>query len=131
MLPLRLVPGDDLRAALVATAREQHWLAAFVISGIGSLSHARLRLAGHSDFVELGGDLELLTLAGTLSPDGPHLHASLADATGRVIGGHVGPACVVRTTAEILIVEASAWRFERAPDATTGYHELVIHRHRL
>lgn len=126
MLPLRLVPGDDLRAALVATAREQHWLAAFVISGIGSLNRARLRFAGRSEFVALDGDLELLTLAGTLSPDGPHLHASIANATGQVIGGHVGPSCTIRTTAEILIVEASAWRLARAPDPATGHDELVI-----
>lgn len=126
MLPLRLSPGADLRSALVAVARERDWPAAFVLGGIGSLSQARLRLAGCRDFTELAGDLELLTLAGTLSPDGPHLHASVADATGRVIGGHVGPACLVRTTAEILVIEASGWRFHRAPDPATGYDELVI-----
>ena len=55
-----------------------------------------------------------------------HLHAAVADADGRVTGGHVAAGCVVRTTAEVLVVLLPAWHFERAPDATTGYDELVV-----
>lgn len=128
MLPLRLHPGDDLRAGLVAATREHRWSAAFVIGGVGSLERARLRLAGRSTFTETVGDLELLTLAGTLSADGPHLHASIADANGVVSGGHVGPGCIIRTTAELLIVAASDWQFSREPDPRTGHAELVIRR---
>ena len=47
----------------------------------------------------LAGLLELLALSGTLSVDGPHLHGSVADALGRVNGGHVMNGCVVRTMA--------------------------------
>ncbi len=126
-LPLRLNPDDDLRGALETAAQIHGLSAAFVISGIGSLRVAALRLAGAPDATVLQGDLEILTFAGTLSADGAHLHMSVADAAGRVTGGHVLRGCVVRTTAEVLLADLPDWRFARAPDAATGYAELVIH----
>jgi len=127
-LPLRLPPGADLRLALRAVLDEHGVEAAFVVSGIGSLSAASLRLAGAQEAIRLEGDLEILTLAGTVSVDGVHLHASVADARGQVTGGHVAAGCTVRTTAEVLVVLLPAWRFERSPDTLTGYAELSILR---
>lgn len=126
LLPLRLPAGVDLRAALDAALRAQGLAAAFVLAGIGSLSLTRLRLAGAAEPCTLEGDVELLSLSGSLSPDGSHLHASVADAAGRVLGGHVAPGCRVRTTAEILLAPLPDWRFARVPDAATGYAELQI-----
>lgn len=123
-LPLRLLPGDDLRGA-IETALQQHG-AAFVLQGIGSLSIARLRLAGKPQADAFTGDLEILTLAGTVSPDGAHLHMSIADATGRVTGGHVAPGCIVRTTAELLVALLPDHGFTREHDAATGYPKLSI-----
>ena len=125
-LPLRLHPGDDLRAALDAALAALGGQAAFVVSGIGSLREARLRFAGRDAVHHAIGDLELLTLSGTLGAGGSHLHASLADADGRVLGGHVAPGCIVRTTAEILLAVLDDVRFARAPDPATGYAELAI-----
>jgi hypothetical protein len=124
--PLRLAPGDDLRAALEALAATHG--AGFVVAGIGSLSVARLRLAGAPEAGAWRGDLELLTLAGSLSSDGAHLHASVSTADGRVIGGHVAPGCVVRTTAEVLVAWLPGWALSRAPDPATGWKELVARR---
>ena len=121
-LPLRLNPGDDLRDALAAHGAA----AAFVVSGIGSLREARLRFAGRDALHHVVGDLEILTLAGTLGTGGSHLHASLADADGRVFGGHVAPGCIVRTTAEVLLAVLDDVVFTREPDAATGYAELAI-----
>lgn len=126
-LPLRLHPGDDLRLALEAAIHERRIEAAFVLAGIGSLAGARLRFAGLAEASPLDGDLEILTLSGSLGRAGAHLHASVADATGRVFGGHVVSGCRVRTTAEVLIALLPAWRFERAADPATGYAELAIH----
>jgi len=67
--------------------QEQNEQAGCVISGIGSLSVARLRWAGQEAITTLTGDLEILSLAGSLSPDGVHLHIALADSTGAVVGG--------------------------------------------
>ncbi|WP_175920750.1 PPC domain-containing DNA-binding protein [Burkholderia latens] len=124
--PLRLSPGDDLRGAIEAALHQHDAHAAFVIQGIGSLSVAQLRFAGVDAPTGLRGDLEILTLAGSVAPDGAHLHMSVSDAAGRVTGGHVANGCVVRTTAEILLVLLPAHRFSREPDAGTGFNELVI-----
>ncbi|WP_193100256.1 PPC domain-containing DNA-binding protein [Burkholderia sp. Z1] len=124
--PLRLSPGDDLRASIEEALRSHASHAAFVIQGIGSLSVAQLRFAGADRPTELRGDLEILTLAGSVSPDGAHLHMSVSDANGRVSGGHAASGCVVRTTAEILLALLPAHRFAREPDAGTGFNELVI-----
>lgn len=125
-LPLRLEPGSDLRATLEAAASAGAGMSAFVASGIGSLSGARLRLAGAESETEVEGDVEILSLSGTLAPDGAHLHMAVADATGHVIGGHVCYGNMVRTTAELLVLELVEWSLAREPDRSTGFEELVI-----
>jgi len=126
-LPVRLVPGDDLRGALEAIARASPIGAAFVMQGIGSLSVANLRYAGLDQPTRLTGDLEILTLAGSLATDGAHLHMAVSDAQGHVSGGHVSAGCIVRTTAEILLVRLAGFRFSREFDPRTGFPELSIH----
>jgi len=96
------------------------------MQGIGSLSVAQLRFAGNESPTELRDDLEILTLAGTLSVDGAHLHMSVADSRGQVFGGHVARGCVVRTTAEILLAILPEHRFSRGYDSGSGFMELVI-----
>jgi len=131
-LVLRLTPGEDLRTALTAAftqlQAEQNAKAACVISAVGSLSRAVLRYAAEPGGTVLLEPLELITLSGTLSPDGAHLHASVADARGNMRGGHVMPGCIVRTTAEIVLAPLPGWEFTRAQDAQTGFKELVVRR---
>lgn len=124
--PVRLAPQADLRAALEALLQEHGVGAAFVLQGIGSLSVAQLRLAGMAQPLALRGDLEILTLAGSLSADGAHLHMAVADAQGRVTAGHVCPGCLVRTTAEVLVALLPGHQFTRDDDAATGFKELGI-----
>ena len=124
--PLRLAPCDDLRVALEDVLSQLKLHAAFVIQGIGSLSVAHLRFAGAEALTEVCGDLEILTLAGSVSPDGAHLHMSVADARGQVFGGHVARGCRVRTTAELLLALLPEHRFSRELDPSTGFMELVI-----
>jgi hypothetical protein len=125
-LPLRFSAGTDLRAALAAIPHLHGVDAAFVVQGIGSLSVACIRYAGKPDAAELHGDLEILTLGGSLGPDGPHLHISVSDGEGRVTGGHMGAGCVVRTTAEVLVALLPEHRFSREHDPATGYKELCV-----
>lgn len=124
-LVLRLNPGDDLRASLDLALKQGGGEAAFVVSGIGSLRGASIRFAGAANATRIEGDLEILTLAGSLSPDGSHLHVSVSDAEGRVFGGHAAPGCTVRTTAEILVAWLPQWHFARTHDPATGYAELA------
>lgn len=129
-LPIRLKPGEDIRAAIEAAVRGADCRAAFVIAGIGSLSTAGLRFAGAEQPRRFSGDMEMLSLAGSITFDGAHssshLHMALSTASGEVFGGHVMPGCTVRTTAEVLLALLPDWDFSRAPDAMTGYQELVV-----
>jgi predicted DNA-binding protein with PD1-like motif len=125
-LPIRLTPGQDLRKAIEAAVRSQGCHAAFVLSGIGSLSNAGLRFASDEQPQRLSGDMEILSLSGTVASNGSHLHMALSTATGEVFGGHVAPGCIVRTTAEVLLALLPEWEFAREPDAATGYDELVV-----
>ena len=127
-LPLRLLPGEDLRRALEQALAGQGGSAAFVVTGIGSLDQAHLRFAGADEPTVLAGPLEILALAGTVSSNGSHVHVSVADAAGKVVGGHAGYGCMVRTTAEVLLGVLPAFHFAREPDPGTGHEELVVRR---
>jgi predicted DNA-binding protein with PD1-like motif len=126
--PVRLLPGQDLRQALESLASGTVGPAAFIVAGIGSLSVLALRRAGAAQAETLAGPFEILSLSGTLSAGGAHLHIAISDASGQVIGGHVAPGCVVATTAEILIARLPGWGFSRAFDPATGWRELVVTR---
>lgn len=128
LLPIRLSPGVDLRRALEDAAAKQTAESAFVVAGIGSLVEASLRYAGEPTERTIAGPLEILNISGTLSSSGAHLHMSVADATGRVYGGHVGYGNAVRTTAEILLALLPDWSLTREPDPATGFNELVVRR---
>ena len=67
---------------------------------------------------------EIVSLVGTISGGG-HLHVSLADSTGKLLGGHLLE-LTVDTTAEIVIGDCSSLSFDRVLDDTTGFHELTV-----
>lgn len=125
-LPLRLNPGDDLRGAVEQALLDTGAAAGYLLQGIGSLSVAQIRYAGLAQPTELLGDLEVLSVAGSVAPEGAHLHMMLSDARGRVFGGHVGRGCIVRTTAELLLVLLPGHRFSRGHDPVTGFAELEV-----
>jgi uncharacterized protein len=126
LIPLRLQPGDDLRQALESWVQGPAGGPAWVVSGIGSLAVGQLRLAGRSVHTVLKGDLEHLTLQGSLCSDGSHLHITVADAHGSVLGGHLCSGSLVRTTAEVLIARLPQWQLRRVLDPSTRYLELQI-----
>ena len=71
---------------------------------------------------------EIVSLMGTVSEHGSHLHASLAHRDLSVFGGHLRPGCLVNTTAEIVLAELPDTVFTRERDEATGYEELAIRR---
>lgn len=123
---LRLSPGVDPIESLLDACKENGWTAAFVVSGVGSLANAKLRFAAQPEPSDIAGPLELVSLSGTLSLDGPHLHAAVSDAQGNVFGGHLRPGSKVRTTAEILVSVLPDVVFRRRADPRTGYRELIV-----
>jgi uncharacterized protein len=127
-LPLRLPPGADLRREVERAASALPGQCGFVLSGIGSLAEASLRFAGAERPTRMAEPLEVLSLAGSITPEGAHLHASVSTDSGRVFGGHLGYGCLVRTTAEVLIAVLPEWKLSREHDPESGYAELTIAR---
>ena len=125
----RFAPGEDLRRSLESKLAGEAYTAGWVCAAVGSLNEATLRFAAHHAASSLAGPLELISLSGTFSPDGIHLHASVADGAGRMSGGHLDYGCVVRTTAELVCVLCTGeLSFRRELDERTGYKELVVGR---
>ena len=126
LIALRLTPGDDLKNALYGLSRDRTLDAGIILTCVGSLAEAALRFAGQDETVILPGPFEIVSLVGTLSREGLHLHVSLADAEGKMVGGHVQVGCVVYTTAELVVGELSGVQFLRTFDTVTGYEELEV-----
>ena len=124
--PLRLNPGQDLKKEILGYCISKGIKAGAIVSAVGSLSVTRLRLATAVSIEEFAGPFEILSLSGTLSLTGVHLHISLADKNGACIGGHLVEGCVVYTTVELIVLSLAKYEFKRSHNAQTGYNELEI-----
>lgn len=123
---LRLKPNDDLKCSLKRFVAEKNLLAGCMVTTVGSLHQVSLRFANRPVPTVIKQKFEIMSLTGTLSRQGLHLNLSVADKTGRVIGGHVATGCLVYTTAEIVVAELPDYLFQRELDRTTGHQELVV-----
>lgn len=126
VFPLRLHPGDDLKLKLYEFTLEKQLKAGFVLTCVGSLQKAVLRFAGKDSGTVLEQKFEIVSLVGTLSADGVHLHVSVSDSEGNLKGGHLMEGSIIYTTAEITIGEIGGKEFHRDIDEETGYKELII-----
>ncbi|WP_299493557.1 PPC domain-containing DNA-binding protein [Acaryochloris sp. IP29b_bin.137] len=126
ILAFRLSPGSDVRQAIEDIATREQISAGSILSAVGSLSRVQLRFAHAETPTELTGKHEILTLSGTLSSAGVHLHMTVANEWGECKGGHLVDGCHVHTTLELIIATFVDLQFTRKLDHLTGYPELVI-----
>ncbi len=101
-LPLKLPPGSDLRQSIEQIGKDQN-AHGFVLGVVGNLSRAAFQCPGHKDPTVLEGNLEIITLNGTFSPNGVHLHLSLSDGACQVWGGHLEEGTLVLKGADVLV----------------------------
>lgn len=125
---IRLHPGQRLKEELAVWAKTNKADACAIVSCAGSLQKASIRFADQAEATAIEGKHEIVSLSGTLSQHGVHLHISIADSEGRVSGGHLMDGCEIYTTAEIVIAEMSGMVFKRKHDPETGFSELSIER---
>uniref|UniRef100_A0A3Q3FIZ3 PPC domain-containing protein n=1 Tax=Labrus bergylta TaxID=56723 RepID=A0A3Q3FIZ3_9LABR len=109
-----LWPGSGAAGSLQAFVKEAGLKAPFIMSCVGSVTKATLRLANATasntnEVLHLSGRYEIVSLGGT-------------------VGGHVLGGLEVFTTAEVVIGEATQLQFERELDEQTGFPELVVQR---
>ena len=99
---LHLAAGSDIRLSLEELAAELN-ASGFVLGVVGNLSQAAFQCPGQAGPTILEGDLEIITLQGTVSPQGVHLHLSFSDGSCQVWGGHLEPGTLVQKGADLLV----------------------------
>ena len=124
-LPLKLAPGSDLRLSLEDLARREG-IQGFVLSVVGNLTRAAFQCPGQSEPTVLEGDLEVITLNGTLNPDSVHLHLSLSDGACQVWGGHLEPGTIVQKGADLLIGVLEQHKPEAVTTVTAPRLEIAV-----
>ena len=125
----RLKPGQDLFDSVETFVADHNIEAGCILSSVGSLIYATLRLANRSFYNEYEGHFEIVSMTGTVSTNGSHIHVSISDGDGVTIGGHLVSGCKSYTTAEIVIAEFDDVIYKRELlENDSGYEELVVYK---
>jgi len=123
----RLKPGEDLFDSIQDFAMKKHIQSGCVLSGVGSLIRASIRLADRKHNSVFDGPFEIVSITGTVSIHGSHLHISFADQDGKTTGGHFESGCKIYTTAEIVLAAFSDMIYKREFAEDSGYQELAVY----
>ena len=127
-LTFRLRSGELLKEEIELRAKKIE--AGVLLSIVGALENVNLRMAGATfdkqDVRSFNGLFEIVSGTGTISKDGCHLHISVSDKDGHVIGGHLKDGCRVGVTVEVVIGMFENTFYKRMLDISTGFNELDI-----
>lgn len=122
----RLKPGDDLKAGIEKLIKENNIRAGWIATCVGSLTDYTIRFANQAEGTKGSGHFEIVSLVGTVSINGSHIHISISDSTGNTVGGHLMSGCKIYTTAEIVIQASDKFEFTREKDGSTPWEELQV-----
>lgn len=124
-LAFRLTKGNDLKACIEERCKNIN--TAVVLSGVGCLYHAHIRLAKAVDYLDIEQDYEIVSLNGTISNGDAHIHIALSDENGNVMGGHLMNGCFINTTCEVVLGILEDYESNRVFDENTGYEEIEFY----
>ncbi|MEK7662345.1 MAG: PPC domain-containing DNA-binding protein [Patescibacteria group bacterium] len=122
----RLRPGQNFREEIDKYVREHNIRAGIILTCVGNLTKAILRMANARVIKTWEGSFEIVSLVGTVETGNSHIHVCLSDEDGKTFGGHLKDGSIVGVTAEIAIGEIEDLEFGREFDESTGYKELII-----
>ena len=129
-ITFRIKPGELLKEEIVKAAQKHNIGAGALLSIVGGLENAVLRMAGATpdkqDVKDFNGPFEIVSGTGTISRDGCHVHMSVSDQEGKVIGGRLKDGCRVQPTAEIVVGVFEDVSYKRVHDQETGFKELTV-----
>lgn len=125
-LAFRIKGKLDLKNEIIKFVQQNDINAGVVISMVGGLSAAKLRMPGGKAVKTLNLPLEIVSGTGTVSHNGCHVHIAVSDIEGSTYGGHLLEGCIVRNTAEIVLLVFDDIKYKREFDEETGYNELVV-----
>ena len=124
----RLKPGEDLKKEILHYVNENQIKAGWISTCVGSLQNYNIRFANQPVGSNGAGHFEIVSLTGTVSVNGSHLHISISDSAGKTIGGHLMVSNIVYTTAEIVILSSNEFNFKREKDGSTKWEELKVEK---
>jgi predicted DNA-binding protein with PD1-like motif len=124
----RLKPNKDLFVSIENFCKESEIKAGCVLACVGSLRKAAIRLANKEVISTWEDKFEIVSLTGTVSTLGSHLHISISDGEGQTIGGHLVEGNLIYTTAEIVIAAFPELIYKRELCGESGYPELVVEK---
>ena len=130
IIVIRLKPGKDLKLELESLMKKEKIEAGWIITAVGSLTNYSIRFANQPEANTAKGHFELVSLTGTLSKNGSHLHISISNENGETIGGHLVEGCIIYTTMEIVLEKSPEYIFDRMKDSKTGWKELIIKKNK-
>lgn len=123
---IRLIPGEDILKAIEVYCNKHEIEAGYIGTCVGSLSQVTFRKGYTRSKLILKGPFEIVSMEGTVSKGGNHIHASVSDDDFNVRGGHLVYGSVVQSTAEIVIVELEGYELSRSKDLGSSYKTLKI-----
>lgn len=125
-LTFRIKDGFDLKKEIIKIVEQNDVGAGIIASIVGGIKFAKLRMPGGKAVKIWNTPLEIVSGTGTVSRNGCHIHISVSDTEGATYGGHLVEGCIVRNTAEIVLLVFGGIEYKRKFDEETGYNELVI-----
>lgn len=111
--------GDHLLEGICEVARFANIHSGVLMTGIGSLSFARLHVVvtntePYQDlYYDLEGPIEIVGFRGIIADYEPHIHISIMDKNGKMIGGHLEEGCSILTLSEISILRIPDMKLAR------------------
>lgn len=115
-----------MRVEIEKLVKKEKITAGCLASIVGGLKKVKLRMAGGKVVKSWNGLFEIVSGTGTLSSlSDCHIHISVSDKNGKVLGGHLKEGCIVSNTTEIVLLKFGGVRYRRKFDKKTGYEELV------
>lgn len=125
---LRLKPGEDLLLSIDKYVKKHQIEAGYIATGVGSLSKVAFRKGYERTSLIIEGGLEMISLSGTISIGGMHIHMAVSDQEFNLKGGHVKLGTIIRTTAEIVLIQLDHHELRRDKDNIHGHKELSIRK---
>ncbi|MBI2607575.1 MAG: DNA-binding protein [Candidatus Doudnabacteria bacterium] len=129
-ITVRLKPGQDLRKEIDKIIKEQQIKAGVILSLVGSLNKAVLRMAGavpgKDEIKTFEGPFEIVSVTGTVGMNDCHIHIAVSSKDGLAFGGHLKEGCIVRVTAEVVLLVFDDIEYKRQYNDKTGYDELLV-----
>ncbi|KAI3382294.1 hypothetical protein SNEBB_011388 [Seison nebaliae] len=136
---LRLKPGTNVLDSIEEFMKCERAVCASIVTVVGSVSNIVLRFAGNrSDGMTIhrfGNDeknetYEVIAMSGFFTPRSDpkcHIHCSISDKNGKMVGGHVMADMIVHTTLEIeLHLMSDIYNIKREYCPMSTFNEMTF-----